>query len=181
MHTKVGAQTRKTNTSEAPIRLSPATAGPGIVGPTSVPPNPPLVVITESLRIRFRDAPDAMARRFGSAFIAGRRRMKNVLLAASLCTFGVGSGTMSIPPELYAANADNPYGNVDHHNDAGNDTGDSRVDQLNNGQLNGNYQGTVQPRAPSGPPGVAAVPPPPPPGMPPQPEMPPPPPGATSR
>jgi hypothetical protein len=115
-----------------------------------------------------------MALRFGSAFIAGRRRMKNVLLAASLFTFGIGSATVLVSTDLFAANADNPYGNVDHHNDAGNDTGDNRVDQLNNGQLNGNYQGTVQPRAPSGPPGVVAVPPPP--GMPPQSEMPPPPP-----
>ena len=43
----------------------------------------------------------------------------------------------------HAANANNPYGNVDHRNDAGNDTGDSQVDKLNQSQLNENYRGPV--------------------------------------
>ncbi len=42
---------------------------------------------------------------------------------------------------VMAANADNPYGNIDRRNDKGNDTGDSKVDQLNAGQLNRNYTG----------------------------------------
>lgn len=47
---------------------------------------------------------------------------------------------------IRAANADNPYGNVDRRNDSGNDTGDSRVDGLNAGQLDRNYRGpTYQP------------------------------------
>jgi hypothetical protein len=76
--------------------------------------------------------------------------MKNVLLTASLALFGVGAAEALVPVSTYAANAGNPYGNVDHSNDAGNDTGDSRVEGLNSKQLDGNYQGSVQPRAPSG-------------------------------
>ena len=34
-----------------------------------------------------------------------------------------------------AANADAPHGNVDRSNDAGNSTGDDKVDALNRGQL----------------------------------------------
>ena len=49
----------------------------------------------------------------------------------------------------HAANADHPYSNVNPQNDAGNDTGDSRVDALNQAQLNGGYR--VRPRSPSGP------------------------------
>ncbi len=48
-----------------------------------------------------------------------------------------------------AANADHPYSNINPQNDAGNDTGDSRVDALNQAQLGGAYR--VRPRAPSGP------------------------------
>ena len=58
------------------------------------------------------------------------------------------------PAPARAANADNPYGNVDHRNDAGNDTGDSKVDQLNAGQLNQNYHGPL-----TYPNGVTVVPP----------------------
>lgn len=50
-----------------------------------------------------------------------------------------------------AANADHPYSNVDKRNDAGNDTGDNRVEGLNSGQLNENYKGPVQLRTPSAP------------------------------
>ncbi len=39
----------------------------------------------------------------------------------------------------HAANWRNPYGNVNHANDAGNDTGDSQVDSLNAAQLDQNY------------------------------------------
>ncbi len=45
---------------------------------------------------------------------------------------------MLTPAASYAADAANPYGNVNHANDAGNDTGDSQVDQLNQQQLSGN-------------------------------------------
>lgn len=41
----------------------------------------------------------------------------------------------SVRPAL-AAHAGAPYANVDHRNDAGNDTGDSQTDQLNAAQLN---------------------------------------------
>jgi hypothetical protein len=50
-----------------------------------------------------------------------------------------------------AAHAGAPYTNVDHSNDAGNDTGDSKVDGLNAGQLNENYRGPLQLRAPAAP------------------------------
>ncbi len=56
------------------------------------------------------------------------------------------------------ANADNPYGNVDHRNDAGNDTGDSQVERLNEGQLDRNYRGPYNYRLQVAPP---AYPPPP--------------------
>jgi len=76
--------------------------------------------------------------------------MKNSLLTIGLAVFGIGAATALVPVSTYAANATNPYGNVDHSNDAGNDTGDSRVEGLNSKQLDENYKGTVQPRAPSG-------------------------------
>ena len=50
-----------------------------------------------------------------------------------------------------AANAKHPYQNVDHRNDAGNDTGDSKVDALNSGQLDSNYHGPMESRAPATP------------------------------
>jgi hypothetical protein len=119
---------------------------------------------------RGTDASIAAAARFTSAFVIGRVRMKKVLLAASLVAFGLGGPMASA---VYAANADNPYGNVDHSNDKGNDTGDSRVDGLNSNQLNGNYRGPLELRPPNGPvtmvpvqPGMTAPPPPPPPPAP---------------
>ena len=48
----------------------------------------------------------------------------------------------------FAAHAGAPYKNVHHKNDAGNDTGDSKVDQLNAAQLNSNHQGTNPPPTP---------------------------------
>lgn len=39
------------------------------------------------------------------------------------------------PAPLFAANADNPDGNVDRSNDAGNSTGNAGVEDLNKGQL----------------------------------------------
>lgn len=47
---------------------------------------------------------------------------------------------IATPVEL-AADAGHPYSNVDHSNDAGNDTGDSQIESLNEQQLNGNYKG----------------------------------------
>jgi hypothetical protein len=59
------------------------------------------------------------------------------------------SALVLAPAQVQAANADNPYGNVDHSNDRGNDTGDSKVEGLNKGQLNQNYSGPSEMRAPS--------------------------------
>ncbi|MEJ0015977.1 MAG: hypothetical protein WDN25_05325 [Acetobacteraceae bacterium] len=57
---------------------------------------------------------------------------------------------MALAPSAgFAANAGDPYRNVDRSNDLGNDTGDSRVEGLNSTQLNQNYQGPVDLRAPS--------------------------------
>jgi hypothetical protein len=95
--------------------------------------------------------------------------MKIVLVAASVAALGL--GTALAPMGAHAANANNPYGNVDHSNDMGNDTGDSRVEGLNAQQLNENYRGPLEVRPPAGAP--MAVPTQLPPGMPP-----PPPPGA---
>jgi hypothetical protein len=47
-----------------------------------------------------------------------------------------------------AANARHPYSNVDRRVDAGNDTGDSRVEELNRMQLDQNYYGGRPPAAP---------------------------------
>ncbi len=109
------------------------------------------------------------------------------------CTVALGAAAL-LSGTAYAANWHDPYGNVDHRVDAGNDTGDSQVDQLNAQQLNENYRGPYyigrppppgvrppayvpngySPPAPPGyyPPASAGYPPPPPPGY-----VPPPPPG----
>ncbi len=50
---------------------------------------------------------------------------------------GAALAAVLVAPACMAANARNPYGNVDHRNDAGNDTGDSQVDALNAAQLGG--------------------------------------------
>jgi hypothetical protein len=55
-----------------------------------------------------------------------------------LVAVGLLGATLLTPAASYAANAGNPYGNVNHANDAGNDTGDSQVDRLNEQQLDSN-------------------------------------------
>ena len=55
------------------------------------------------------------------------------------------------PSPALAAHAGAPYTNVDPSNDKGNDTGDSKVEGLNGGQLNENYHGPLQLRAPAAP------------------------------
>ena len=55
------------------------------------------------------------------------------------------------PGAAFAAHAGAPYTNVDHSNDMGNDTGDSRVEGLNSAQLNENYHGPMELRAPAAP------------------------------
>ena len=44
---------------------------------------------------------------------------------------------MATAPACLAANARNPYGNIDPSNDAGNDTGDLQVEALNQAQIDG--------------------------------------------
>ena len=55
--------------------------------------------------------------------------MKLVLCGAALLAANL------VATSGWAANARNPYGNVNHANDAGNDTGDSQVPALNQAQL----------------------------------------------
>ncbi len=58
-----------------------------------------------------------------------------------------------------AAHAGDPYRNVDHSNDLGNDTGNSEIGSLNSAQLNENYHGPLELRAPAThPPAVTADP-----------------------
>ena len=72
--------------------------------------------------------------------------MKTVLMLAALA---LASGAALRP--AYAAHAGAPYANVDKRNDAGNDTGDSQVDQLNAAQLNqGATPAPAQPITPRG-------------------------------
>ena len=46
-------------------------------------------------------------------------------------------GLSGTAPACLAANARNPYGNIDPVNDAGNDTGDLQVEALNQAQIDG--------------------------------------------
>ena len=70
---------------------------------------------------------------------------------------------LAAPLPAAAANANNPYSNVDHRIDAGNNTGDAQVEQLNQAQLNGTglpppRVGAGQAARPvAGPPGYAAT------------------------
>ena len=76
-----------------------------------------------------------------------------------LRTFALAAVPALAPAAAFAAHAGAPYTNVDHSNDMGNDTGDSRVEGLNSTQLNQNYSGPVQMRAPAmAPPIVATAP-----------------------
>ena len=54
----------------------------------------------------------------------------------TLAVIGVGLA-LAAPPAAWAANANNPYSNVDRRVDAGNNTGDAQVDRLNQAQLAG--------------------------------------------
>lgn len=64
---------------------------------------------------------------------------------------------MGLASPVLAANANQPYQNVDHSNDAGNNTGDSKVDALNRGQLDQN-QGVTNPSLGQAPAQVAPAP-----------------------
>jgi hypothetical protein len=67
--------------------------------------------------------------------------MKTTALLAALA---LAAAPALLPTHAFAAHAGAPYSNVNHRNDAGNDTGDSKVDQLNAAQLNQNYHGQNQ-------------------------------------
>lgn len=62
--------------------------------------------------------------------------MKSILIASAAAALAFGAA-----PAAMAAHAGSPYANVDRSNDAGNDTGDSKIDALNAAQLDQNYKG----------------------------------------
>jgi hypothetical protein len=70
--------------------------------------------------------------------------MTKTIAYVTAFALAVGSGSLLAPAPAQAAHAGEPYTNVDHSNDMGNDTGDSRVDSLNNNQLNENYHGPLE-------------------------------------
>lgn len=53
------------------------------------------------------------------------------------------------PSLVLAAHADDPYRNVDHSDNKGNDIGDSQVAGVNRSQLNETYRGRVELRGPA--------------------------------
>ncbi len=65
---------------------------------------------------------------------------RTTILSAAAVAF---AGALALAPtQVLAAHAGAPYTNVDHRNDAGNNTGDSQVDSLNDAQLDQNYWAT---------------------------------------
>ena len=60
--------------------------------------------------------------------------MRAIMLLSALAL----AAAIPVRPAI-AAHAGAPYTNVDHSNDAGNNTGDSEIDKLNAQQLNSNY------------------------------------------
>jgi hypothetical protein len=84
--------------------------------------------------------------------------MTKTIAYVTAFAFVIGSGSMLAPAPAHAAHAGAPYSNVDHSNDMGNDTGDSQIDSLNSAQLNENYHGPLQLRAPANNPSVTMAP-----------------------
>jgi hypothetical protein len=84
--------------------------------------------------------------------------MTVTLAYASAFALVMGIGYLLMPMQALAAHAGAPYTNVDHSNDIGNDTGDSRVDSLNSGQLNQIYHGPLELRPPAANPSTAMAP-----------------------
>ena len=68
--------------------------------------------------------------------------MKPAILISCCCMralLAFGAGLAIVRQPALAAHAGAPYTNVDHRNDRGNDTGDSQIEGLNQGQLDQNY------------------------------------------
>ncbi len=74
--------------------------------------------------------------------------MKTLTLLRALAIAAAPALALS-PSMAFAAHADAPYRNVDRSNDMGNDTGNSRVEGLNDQQRNENYRGPLELRAPA--------------------------------
>jgi hypothetical protein len=60
-------------------------------------------------------------------------------IATLLSAFILAASVALVPAASHAAHAGDPDKNVDKRIDRGNDTGDSKVDELNNAQTNHNY------------------------------------------
>ena len=76
--------------------------------------------------------------------------MKSAAIVAALAL----AAPIGLPKAALAANANNPYSNVDRRVDAGNNTGDAQVEQLNQAQLGQSgppaYYGRTQARPTAG-------------------------------
>lgn len=85
--------------------------------------------------------------------------MKTLTLLRAIAVAAIPAFALA-PSVGLAAHAGDPYRNVDRSNDVGNDTGDSRVEGLNAGQLNENYHGPMELRTPTtNPPSAGQTPP----------------------
>ena len=84
--------------------------------------------------------------------------MTKAMAYAAVVTLVLGTGCLLTPTGAQAAHAGAPYTNVDRSNDMGNDTGDSKAESLNSSQLDQNYHGPVQLRAPAGEPSTVLAP-----------------------
>ena len=79
-------------------------------------------------------------------------RPSRTVSAAALAAALAALGASAIVPPAQAANARNPYGNVNPRNDAGNETGNWQTDRLNDAQLGRGYPGPYYPASPPPPP-----------------------------
>ncbi len=84
--------------------------------------------------------------------------MKTLTLLRALAIAAVPALALS-PNTGSAAHAGAPYRDVDRSNDTGNDTGDARVEGLNDQQRDEDYRGPLELRAPASHPPTAQTPP----------------------
>jgi hypothetical protein len=80
-------------------------------------------------------APKGTGRRAATAGGPNQTRIEIMMGKIAVATLATTLALASHPGAVQAADAAHPYSNVNHANDAGNDTGDSQTDQLNEQQL----------------------------------------------
>jgi hypothetical protein len=93
-----------------------------------------------------------------SQYEPGGGRDENPHAVAALAIAAVPALALS-PNTGSAAHAGAPYRDVDRSNDTGNDTGDARVEGLNDQQRDEDYRGPLELRAPASHPPTAQTPP----------------------